>query len=451
MSDFIKSFGDVFAGPIFAAIGVGLFLFVFKMLNVDLTAMFAMIAATSPLWLPFLLFYITFERWQWFVRLKFSIENGRTTLRIRLPQEVFKSPEAMENVLNQAFYHHKPYNVFQAYLDGRHPLVNSFEIVSHGGEIRFYANVPKKKFKNIVESQLYAHYPGVEVEEELIDYSAEIKWDPDTYDMMAFHITKKEDDVLPIKTYIDLGLDKLPKEEEKLDPMAAMIEQMGKAQPHERIWVQFLMKPHRKQGLELGDLHKKGVWTEKAQKKINELMQREKPGVVDDEEAERAGAPRITPGERDLINTIERNTSKYGYETAVRLMYIADKTKGKFRSDVITGILNVFKQFDVYERQDVGVTWRTDFDYPMFADPGGARVTAYKKAELEYYKARYYLPRQVTTGKDRPKVMSVEELATMYHLPGKVIVTPGLARVDSQKQTAPANLPIGTPDFGQNS
>jgi hypothetical protein len=39
--------------------------------------------------------------------------------------------------------------------------------------------------------------------------------------------------------------------------------------------------------------------------------------------------------------------------------------------------------------------------------------------------------------------MSVEELASMYHIPGKTIVTPSLARVESIRRNAPANLPTG--------
>ena len=38
--------------------------------------------------------------------------------------------------------------------------------------------------------------------------------------------------------------------------------------------------------------------------------------------------------------------------------------------------------------------------------------------------------------------MSVEELASIYHIPGKSIITPALGRVESVRADAPANLPI---------
>jgi hypothetical protein len=96
-------------------------------------------------------------------------------------------------------------------------------------------------------------------------------------------------------------------------------------------------------------------------------------------------------------------------------------------------------------RNKVGFQWRTDFDYNFISDPTGSRKIAYKKSELEDYKKRYFYRADYMKEKDKPKVMSVEEIATMYHIPGKVVVTPGLTRVESLKREAPANLPTGIP------
>jgi hypothetical protein len=37
---------------------------------------------------------------------------------------------------------------------------------------------------------------------------------------------------------------------------------------------------------------------------------------------------------------------------------------------------------------------------------------------------------------------NLEEIATLWHLPGSVVATPTLPRIDSAKGTAPANLPL---------
>lgn len=372
------------------------------------------------------------------VRLKFEDDTGRITLRIKLPQEVFKSPEAMENVLQQVANAGKATNLMEAYLDGKYPLVHSFELVSIGGEVRFYVNVPIKKAKNLIESSLYAQYPGIEVSEEPIDYTAEIRWDPTKWDLMSFHFVKQGEDVLPIKTYIDWGMDKLLKEEQKVEPMAPLIEYLGSAKPHERVWIQILATPHASSDLSTGSLTKKGTWVDAATKKINEMMGREKDKSGP---AEFESQPRLTMSERDTITAIERNVSKTAYEVAIRVVYIAEQDK--FSGEMITSMIRAMSGFEVVGRNKIGMGWRTDFDYKFFQDFSGARRAAYKRKELDYYKSRLYIPFEVRRGSDSPKVMSVEEIATIFHIPGSSIVTPALTRVESLRRDAPGNLPVG--------
>ncbi|MCA9362513.1 hypothetical protein KC906_03990, partial [Candidatus Kaiserbacteria bacterium] len=390
----------------------------------------------------YILFHLTYDMWLWSVGEKFKYDNGRSTLRIVLPQEVLKSPEAMESVFTQIHNANNPDNLMQSYLDGKRPLTCTFELASIGGEVRFYANVPTKKVKNALESNLYAQYPGIEVIEEDIDYTAEVKWDPKVWDLISFHILKKSkttgDDVLPIKTYIDYGLDKQPKEELKFEPMAPLIEHLGSAQPHERVWVQILMTPHTKKNFKSGSLYSVGTWESSAAKKINEMMGRDATHHGPEETENR---PMLTMGERDTIAAIERNVSKYAYTVAIRAMYITKA--GKFNPDMIGPMLRSFGQFDMVGRASLGPLWRTDFDYNFFQDFTGARKLRAKRNELEWYKARFYLEGDQKRKTDRQRIMSVEELATIYHIPGTSVVTPGLGRVDTARREAPANLPIG--------
>ncbi|MCD5381246.1 MAG: hypothetical protein LR008_01575, partial [Candidatus Pacebacteria bacterium] len=270
---------------------------------------------------------MTFDQWMWFIHEKFKFKNGRTTLRIKLPQEVLKSPEAMESVLGQIHTTNSPYNLVQAYWEGKHSLVTSLELATVDGEVRFYANVPTRKVKNNIESQLYAQYPGIEITEELIDYTAEFKWDTKEIDMITFHIGKSDDEVLPIKTYIDMGMERLPKEEEKFEPMAPMLESISNVEPHERIWIQILMVPHAKKSFKVGSLRKIPTWEKSARAKINELMKRDRQGLGTEETESR---PVLTLAERDTIASIERNVSKPAYKTIIRAMYITKA--GKFNA-----------------------------------------------------------------------------------------------------------------------
>ena len=438
MKDLVTTLFGAIGGPLVLLIGLGMMYFVFTRLGINLEPIVSIVIALTPIWLPVTLFYILYERWMDYVRLKFALENGRTTLRIKLPQEVFKSPEAMESVFAQLHNPNGPENLWQAYLDGKSPLTLSFELVSIGGEVRFYANVPTKKMKNAVEAQLYSQYPGIEIVEEPIDYASEITWDQNKYDMMSFHIVKKEKSIFPIKTYIDYGLDRMPKEEEKFEPMAPMLEALGKAAAHERLWIQFLLKPHAKKNFKTGDMSESGTWEADAKVTINEMSGRNTKKLGPNEGEEQV---RLTAGERDTIAAIERNVGKYAYEVAIRAMYITEVSK--FDGEKIGLLLKPFSQYDILGRNGLGVRWRTDFDYNWFSDWNGKKKIALKKKELDLYKKRSYDDGDKKNHVDAPKVMSVEELATIFHFPNKVVMTPGLPRIESTRREAPSNLPTG--------
>lgn len=442
MGDLFTAIFGAIAGPMFLFVGLGILLYTLHIAHIDIVPVLSFVVATSPLWVPFTLFHLLFERWQDYSGLKFADNNGRITLRIKPPQDVFKSPEAMEGVLAQIFTSNSCDNLVQAYIDGKRPQAISLEIANVGGEVRFYMNVPKKKVKNILEAQLYAQYPGIEVYEEKIDYTAEVRNDLDKYDFMAFHFTKKEAEVLPIKTYIDYGHDRMPKEEEKFEPMAPLIEHIGKCKPHERLWIQILCTPHFKKNFKNGHWHEKVTWEKAAKTKIKQMMTGETG-----KDTENPDTPsKLTMGERDTITAIERNIGKYAYEVAIRAMYIT-LDKNKFDGDMIGPILRGVSQWDMIGRNQIGIRWRTDFDWPWISDPSGSKKKFYKKRELDYYKMRTYTEGDVKNFADSPKVMSVEEIASMFHIPGKTIITPNVARVESIRRNAPPNLPIGVAPF----
>lgn len=433
---------DMDYGPFVAVLSLtlcflGLFLF-----GISAPQVASVVIALAPLWLPLVLFFTFF--WIWtdvVIAKKFYLSQGRATLRIKLPQEVLKSPEAMEFVLAQIHNTANPDNLMQTYLDGKRPLPFSLEIVSIGGEVRFYVNVPRKKTKEAFEANMYAQYPGVEIIEEPVDYAAEVPLNSPDHEMMSFHVGKKADQEMPIKTYIDYGLDKMPKEEEKNDPITPTIEVISNVKPYERIYIQIICVSHRKKSFKFGQLVSKPTWDKGVDKKINELMIRDpktKGPLNVGGEADFEGMPRITPGERNLIELMERHKTKYAYETAIRWMYITKK--GHFSGDRINPIIRVFSQYDGVNQ--LGIRWRTDFNYKDLF-PGGKKkaLQALKQAELKEYKLRKYNPKNGSG--DAPKIFTVEELATIFHLPGRVATTPGLGRIPSTRSEAPPNLPIG--------
>lgn len=391
--------------------------------------------ASAPLWLPFISFSIFFYMYMNMVGKKFIINSGRTIFEITLPAEIFKSPEAMEFVFTQIYNAATPDNLMETYLDGKRPLPYTFELVSKGGDVHFYATIPNK-FKNGFMDNMYAQYPGVELRELDLDYTAEIPHDLKDWAMMSFHIGKKEKPVYPIKTYIDFGMDKLPKEEEKIDPMTPMLEMLSGIKPTQQMWIQFICIAHTKKNFKNGHLKKAGTWEKDAEEEINKIMQRDgktKTGLPDLE-----GMPRITTGERDLIDAIDRNTGKYAFEVACRVIYLS-KDPTDYDGGLFSRFIRTFAQTEIKGRNGMGVKWRTDFNYKSISDPFKKIIPTLKKEELAEYKKRVLYPKTAGMGY---KTMSAEEMATLFHLPGKVAFTPTINRVPSTRGEAPSNLPI---------
>jgi len=433
-------------GPLAAIISFTLFILGLFVFGVSGGSVLSIFFALTPVWLPIILFLLFFHKWMDMVGTKFYLNQGRSTLRLKIPQEILKSPEAMEFVISQIHNTANPDNLMQTYLDGKRPLPFSFEIVSIGGEVRFYVNVPTRKSRDAFEANIYAQYPGVEVVEEPVDYTAEIPSDflEKNITVFAAHMGKRKDQEFPIKTYIDFGLNDMPKEEEKQDPITPTLEVMAGIAPHERLFVQFVCIPFRKDSFKGGQLvmSEGSDWTKGVEAKINEIMKRDpdSKGPANGEDAtDFEGMPRLTPGERDTIEAMERNAGKYAYNVGIRWVYI--NKEGGFNGDLINPTIKMFSQYDLVTRNSIGVRWRTDFHYKDFY-PGKlkGRIDALRKQELKEYKLRKYFPKDSS---DTPKLFTTEELATMFHIPGKVALTPTLERIPSTRAEAPPNLPIG--------
>ena len=426
---------DIDYGLIVMVVGFLVIVFLLEFAHVPQSLMITFVFALSPLWLPYVTFHIFFEKYMVMVGKKFFIKSGRTIFEIKLPQEVFKSPEAMEFVFTQIYNAASPDNLMETYLDGKRPLPYTFELVSRGGDVHFYATVPDKFVSGFTDN-MYAQYPGVEVVKQNLDYTAEIPNDLSGISFMSFHFNKKKDEEYPIKTYIDFGLDKMPKEEEKNDPMTPMLEMLAGIKANQQLWIQFICIAHRDKNFKNGQLHAEGTWESRVMEKVNKIMGRDekKMGTIEIE-----SMPRLTTGERAMVESMERNAAKYAFETACRVVYISSKPFD-YDGGLFSRMIRSFAQTEVKGQNGLGVRWRTDFNYKMFSDPFGKRIPALKKEELKEYKLRKLNPKSSAMSF---KVYSAEEMATLFHLPGRVAMTPTLNRVPSTRGEAPSNLPTG--------
>ena len=433
-------------GPLAALISFSLFILGLAVFGVSGGQIFSLFLVLTPVWLPLILFLFFFRKWMDMVGNLYYLHQGRSVLRIKLPQEVLKSPEAMEFVMAQVHNTANPDNLMQTYLQGKRPLQFSFEICSIAGEVRFYASVPTKKSRDAFEANMYAQYPGIEIVEEPVDYAAEIPIDFDAkgWNVFAVHMGKRKDQEYPIKTYVDFKLNEMPKEEEKVDPITPMLEVMSSIGTHECLYMQYVCIPFRKASFKGGQLRftEGPDWTKELHKKINEIMKRDpdtKGPINGEAVTDFEGMPRLTPGERDTIEAMERNSDKYAYHVGIRWIYL--NKDGGFNGDLMNPMIKVFSQYDILTRNSIGVRWRTDFHYKdLYPGKRAGKLTALKKQEIKEYRLRKYFPKDAA---DPYKIFTVEELATMWHIPGKVALTPTLERIPSTRAEAPPNLPIG--------
>ena len=433
----LEKFG-VNGGIVLMGIGLGALVLIFTVIEIPYNRTFGFLFATAPIWLPIITFLLFFEHWMYYVRKKYSLLQGRVTLEIKLPQDVFKSPEAMELILVQLHQTASPDNHLQTYLDGKHPPTTSLEIVSRGGDVRFYMNVVRKKFKNIAEAALYSQYPGIEIKEMPIDYTAEIPWDPSQYEYFSVHFGLKKPDAYPIKTYYEYGLHTMPKEEEKIDPITLFIDTLANLGPGEYFWTQILIDANREVTFKEGGLTKAPDWKVDARKEIQKIIDTAKKRS----EGEPGGnvLQLLTDGERDTIKAIERSLGKNAFNAAIRGMYIG-KSEHFLPGERIGAMITAWRGYDDINRNAIGVRWRTDFNWNQWQDPSGKKKQAMKKTEFHQYKTRTYQPQDMDS--DTKKVMTTEELATIFHFPGKVATTPTMERIPSVRGEAPSNLPVG--------
>lgn len=414
--------------------------FVFSQIELPYAKILRYMVASAPIWLPIITFKLFYEYWMYYVRKDFNLKQGRVTLEIKLPQEVYKSPEAMELVLTQLYQTASPDNHVQTYWDGKHPPMYGLEIVSRGGDVRFYINTPIKKFKNMFEMHLYAQYPGIEIRPLPIDYTAEIPWDPERYQMFSFHSNLQKPDAYPIKTYVDFGLHTMPKEEEKIDPITSVLDVLGSIGPGEHYWIQILIDINRSVNFKKGSLTKQGDWIEPAQKEIENIIAnaRKRRGYGPDDKTNLNEV--LSETEKDTIKAIERSLGKRAFNGRIRCMYIAESDKF-LPGERIGPLISCWMVYGDLNRNQIGFVWRTDFDWNWWQDPFNTKKTAMKKQELHDYKTRSYS--NMFMAADTAKVYTTEELATIFHLPGKVALTPGLGRIPSTRSEAPSNLPTG--------
>ncbi len=410
--------------------------------NQILTGIFSVLSATWFIWLPVALFFILREEWLKFKRLKFVSGLKWILLEVKVPREVAKSPKAMESILAGIHGTSKNPDLIEKYFKGVVSPWFSFEIVGDETGVHFYVWT-QEFFKRMIESQIYAQYPTTEISlvEDYTKNLPPVLPDKD-WNLWGTEFILTKPDAYPIRTYEDFTLEKvsLKEEESKIDPLSALVEFLGTLTGGEKIWMQFVIKPAddawKVEGEKLvGKLSGKESKTHipaifKVVHNINNLI-----GLGGEGERKESKSPNLTSGEKVIIEAIEENISKIGFETGIRWVYLA--RRDKFNSLAVPAIIGIFKQFasptlNGFKPNKMATTSAGYFNKE--------KIELQKKSRIfNAYRLRSFFSPPYTS---KHFVLNSTELATIYHFPGTVVGSPGMTRIEAKKGAPPSNLPI---------
>ena len=408
---------------------------------------------------PILLYRPFLFLWLWWRREECAKKKKPVLLNIKIPKEVAKPLRAMEQVFSSFWGNvYSPPDWWKKWIDGETLPSFSLEIVGIGGEgTHFYIRALDTD-RNPIESAIYSQYPDAEISE-VQDYTKNVPQNiPNkNWDMWGCDFQLLKDDVYPIKTYSKffepMG-ERIAKEEKRIDPLNTLLEGMAKLSPGEQLWVQIIAIP-------IGN--KENNYVDRGKAVINKLLRRpEKPAtkpIIQEaieimltgkpagasKEASKEAIPpemKLTSGERDVVTAIENKISKYGFASNIRFIYLAKKDVF-FKPQIKLGFA-FFSQFGTADlngtrpRKETSCTIPKNWFLPknLFLN----RRTYLRKRKM----FRNYVKR-VPALFPRPGgtyVLDSEELATLYHFPGRAVApSPTISRVEIKRGEAPRGLP----------
>jgi len=409
--------------------------------------------------LPFLLWGPVKFLWFYWRKEIFSGQQRYILLEIKMPEDALRPFKAMEDVFTGMWQMHDPANTREEWLEGKYQLAFALEIVSTEGNIHFYLRIPEGAQK-LVESAIYAQYPSAELELQE-DYTKLIPQDiPNKeWDLWGTNYVLERPSPYPIKTYSKFfEPSATDKEEMRVNPMALLVEGLSRIGKGEHIWVQFVLTPI------LHTSPKESTMVQEGREIVAEIVKRPPPpkeGLIEDmrivgktiatgqaqapkEERQEIIPPemRLTPGEREIVSSIEEKISKYSFGAHSRFIYIAKRENYFGPAKALP--MSWFTQFGTATFNNFrplrSTLTKVYTIFIWFMDK--RRVFVRKRRLFRNYTLRLppYFPKPTKKG---TFVLNVEELATIFNFPGR-ITSPSSAvvRVGSKKGEAPSGLPM---------
>ncbi len=405
---------------------------------------------TSWVWSPFILAILFFRSWMYYIQRLHWHKLDWVLLEVKPPKEIESSPKNMEQIFAGLWGSFGTVgNKYEKYIKGILQDYFSFEIVGLNGEIHFYLRV-LRKFRNLVEAQVYSQYPQAEIKE-VEDYVYRLPADVPgkKWNLWGCRLALSNKEAFPIRTYPYL-IDEVKTDQPFFDPLAGLMEVLGKLQLGEQIWIQILFRPEADtkrnelvqeaykilgkkvaapaEGVIAGDIR---TWGEAIYETMYSFIFDELPPVkVKDKKDDLPSlALYLSSGEKDMIKGIEDKASKKIFESKIQFAYIARKEL--FTMAYVSAAFGIFSQFANLNMNAL--------------KPDKLTITkaSYAFAKVRKAYKQRFLMRLLRTRSfwEKGYAFNIEELATLFHFPTVAVKGPMTPYIGSKKGGAPMDLP----------
>ncbi len=318
--------------------------------------------------------------WLIYVWYKYKDREGRSLKSVLLQVRVARANEIKIDAMEQLFA--SLYSIKKGGWKMKfstQPVI-SFELVARRESISFYVWT-FQEYRDMVEKQINGAYPDAEIleVEEYNLFAVEGKVAYKSFQL-------KKSDYYPLKTYKELPT----------DPLSAITSAMAKMGEGESAAVQLIVSPADSK------------WQAGGRKYISSTKKQE----ANPEEA----AYKVSAKE---LEAVENKIGRPGFEVSLRMVVVSqDQNMAKMHLD---NLASAFTQFN-----------------SEFNSLGSRKIR--RKTEFVQDFLYRYQPKFNFFG-NRKSILNSEELATIFHFPNKLIITPHINWLNAKTAPAPAQIP----------
>jgi len=330
--------------------------------------------------------------WLWLLTQKFKKQQKDKTMLnytfmiVRVPFKNEIPVRAMEQVFSSitSLYQKLPW--YKKFFNVPEPI--SFEIIAYKNYIGFYVYTPTK-YANMLEKQILGAYPDAEMYP-----TKEPVFVHNKSHFAAGYLTLQNDKVLyPIKTYADW--------DKEHDPLSTVVGAFANMEDGEGAGLQVLVYPTDQSWAK----NIRGLIESTEKKKV------ERPGADDKK------GMKVKYSDTQL-EFLKKKVSKVGLNVYIRALASAEDSElAKSRLQAIAGA------------------------FAQFSNPGmqGFKLSKINDKEKKDFIEDWVFRR--VPNKEKPMILNVEELATIYHYPNKQVDVPGVDWAAAKTAPPPHELP----------